>query len=406
MYRAVFDQERLVHMLRQQRLQTKSVTLGIAALLAGGSTLAQTGPVSVQFTDGTGAITGHSVQNLSGAANAYSGMLFYDHTGALGQFQGFNNSTKEYRINNIATGGKINFMLNSQSKFEVLDGAGTVKINNPGTSPHPGGGSVVFPVDISHARFQDGVRIRATSDYGTLTLDGPLGGFLQLAQNGSTRWGIYTDSGNAYLTSYSGTGGFAIAQNTLIGSGTPSSLPDRLTVKGDARVGTSGTNGCVKNFAGTGIIGTCSSDARFKQAVSPFGPMLDKVASLRPVNYRWRASEFPKKGFGPGVQSGLIAQEVEKTLPELVSVDEDGYKTVNYTQLPLLAIQAIKELKADNDRLRATLTAQQRESAKQIAAIASQETAIETLKSRLESQEASLKKILAALEAPATLAQR
>ena len=43
--------------------------------------------------------------------NAYSGMLFYDQNGALGQFQGFNNSTHEYRINNIATGGSINFMI-------------------------------------------------------------------------------------------------------------------------------------------------------------------------------------------------------------------------------------------------------------------------------------------------------
>ena len=46
--------------------------------------------------------TGLAVQNLGGTAHAYSGMLFYDQTGALGQFQGFNNGTHEYRINNIA----------------------------------------------------------------------------------------------------------------------------------------------------------------------------------------------------------------------------------------------------------------------------------------------------------------
>ena len=38
----------------------------------------------------------------AGSATAYSGMLFYDQNGALGQFQGFNNVTHEYRINNIA----------------------------------------------------------------------------------------------------------------------------------------------------------------------------------------------------------------------------------------------------------------------------------------------------------------
>ena len=46
-------------------------------------------------------------------------MLFYDQNGALGQFQGFNNGTHEYRINNIATNGSINFMTGSTSRFIV-----------------------------------------------------------------------------------------------------------------------------------------------------------------------------------------------------------------------------------------------------------------------------------------------
>ena len=50
---------------------------------------------------------------------------------------------------------------------------------------------------------------------------------------------------------------------------------------------------------------------------------------------------------------GLIAQEVEIILPELVDVDEEGYKTVRYgLELQMLAIQAIKELKAENDELK------------------------------------------------------
>ncbi|MFN7976673.1 MAG: tail fiber domain-containing protein [Vicinamibacterales bacterium] len=73
----------------------------------------------VQFTNNTGALTGLAVQNMSSGAAAYSGMLFYDHTGALRQFQGYNNSTGEYRINNIAPNGEINFMLNGESKFRV-----------------------------------------------------------------------------------------------------------------------------------------------------------------------------------------------------------------------------------------------------------------------------------------------
>lgn len=44
-------------------------------------------------------------------------------------------------------------------------------------------------------------------------------------------------------------------------------------------------------------------------------------------------------------------------MPELVTNDEDGYKAVNYSKLPLLATQAIKELKEKNDALERRLAA-------------------------------------------------
>jgi hypothetical protein len=88
----------------------------------------------VSFSDASGGFTGYAVQNRSGGASAYSGMLFYDQNGALELFQGFNNATHEYRINNIATGGTINFMIGSSSKFLVANNgnvqiAGNVTVN-------------------------------------------------------------------------------------------------------------------------------------------------------------------------------------------------------------------------------------------------------------------------------------
>jgi hypothetical protein len=75
----------------------------------------------VRFTSTGGAFTGLAVQNLASTANAYSGMLFYDQNGALAQFQGFNNVTHEYRINNIASGGSINFMAGGSSRFLIAN---------------------------------------------------------------------------------------------------------------------------------------------------------------------------------------------------------------------------------------------------------------------------------------------
>jgi hypothetical protein len=133
-------------------------------------------------------------------------------------------------------------------------------------------------------------------------------------------------------------------------------VPDKFVVFGDARVGTSGTNGCLNNFAGTGIAGTCSSDRRLKKDITPFGPVLTQVAALQPVHYYWRAAEFPDRHFGTSRTYGLVAQDVEQVLPELVVTNDDGYKAVDYSKLPLLTIQAIKELKAENDALKLRVT--------------------------------------------------
>jgi hypothetical protein len=46
---------------------------------------------------------------------------------------------------------------------------------------------------------------------------------------------------------------------------------------------------------------------------------------------------------------------VEQILPELVVTNDDGYKAVDYTKLPLLTIEAVKELKTENDELKRRL---------------------------------------------------
>jgi hypothetical protein len=132
-------------------------------------------------------------------------------------------------------------------------------------------------------------------------------------------------------------------------------VTDKLQVIGDIRVGTTGTNGCVKRFDGGALAGTCSSDRRFKKDITPFGPVLNQLTALQPVHYYWRAEEFPSRHFGNSRSYGLIAQDVEQVLPELVATDGDGYKAVDYSQLPLLTIQAVKELKAENDALKARI---------------------------------------------------
>ncbi len=149
-----------------------------------------------------------------------------------------------------------------------------------------------------------------------------------------------------------------------VGIGT-NSPADKLHVAGDIRIGTNAL-GCVKDADGTVIAGTCFSDLRFKRDVAPFPNLLDKLVKLQPVNFFWRSSEFPQRHFGTEQSYGLIAQEVEAVLPELVSADAEGFKAVNYSKLPLLLLQGMKEqqqlsqqLKQENTELKQQLAAQQ-----------------------------------------------
>ena len=159
------------------------------------------------------------------------------------------------------------------------------------------------------------------------------------------------------LGSISGVNGATAMTDVGIGVTQPAR---RLDVNGIIRVGaTTGTIGCIEDRDGTVIAGTCASDLRFKKNVTPFSTVLENFSKLRPVNYFWRADEFSDQHWGTRQSFGLIAQEVEKLFPELVTLDEKGYRAVNYSKLPLYTIQAVKELKAENDALQQRLEQQQ-----------------------------------------------
>jgi hypothetical protein len=51
------------------------------------------------------------------------------------------------------------------------------------------------------------------------------------------------------------------------------------------------------------------------------------------------------------IEIGLIAFDVEKVLPELVSTDSDGYKSIAYGKLTAVLVEAIKELQQQNDKM-------------------------------------------------------
>jgi len=81
-----------------------------------------------------------------------------------------------------------------------------------------------------------------------------------------------------------------------------------------------------------------TSDVRLKKNIVPLTDALKKVLELQGVTYEWK-----KEGMEKGTQLGLIAQEVEKVIPEVVSTDKEGFKSIQYSVLVAVLIEAVKE---------------------------------------------------------------
>ena len=78
-----------------------------------------------------------------------------------------------------------------------------------------------------------------------------------------------------------------------------------------------------------------TSDFRLKENIQPLSKPIELVNQLEGVRYNFKES---------GNKSiGLIAQEVEKVIPEVVSTDEEGYKSIAYGNLVALLIEVVKE---------------------------------------------------------------
>ena len=94
------------------------------------------------------------------------------------------------------------------------------------------------------------------------------------------------------------------------------------------------------------------SDGRLKDLKGGFDRGLDAITELSPVYYSYKSDNI--RGFNSEkTYIGLIAQDVEKVIPEAVETDEDGYLTLDNDPIIWTMLNAIKELKAENDALKA-----------------------------------------------------
>ena len=88
-----------------------------------------------------------------------------------------------------------------------------------------------------------------------------------------------------------------------------------------------------------------SSDERLKGAIETIPNALDKVCQLDGITFNWNDKAVGKDLVSR--EAGVIAQQVQKVLPEIVTERDTGYLAVKYEKLVPLLIEAIKELRAE-----------------------------------------------------------
>jgi hypothetical protein len=98
------------------------------------------------------------------------------------------------------------------------------------------------------------------------------------------------------------------------------------------------------NGSGLATSWLTTSDRRFKRDIQSIPSALESLNKIEGVSYYWDQSVSKKKSFDNSLQFGFVAQELEEVYPNLVYTDAKGYKSVNYTGMIAVLVQATNEI--------------------------------------------------------------
>lgn len=151
------------------------------------------------------------------------------------------------------------------------------------------------------------------------------------------------DTGLVKLAQYNGQ--VAVSTGTIVAG-------SALSVYGI--ISTIGSGGEIR--ASSEIVAYYSSDARLKENVIVISNPIEMLNQIRGVYFDWTDKHIEERGGADGVfvrkhDVGVIAQEIESILPEIVTTRDNGYKAVKYEKLVPLLIEAIKEQQKTIDTL-------------------------------------------------------
>jgi hypothetical protein len=165
---------------------------------------------------------------------------------------------------------------------------------------------------------------------------------------GSTSVTAFVYSNALYITNSVGA--------VSVGGGPGVVSTDFAVPKGSVSVGNisnSTTDGRID--ASNDIVAFSTSDKKLKKKIKNIPNALEKISQINGVTFEWKKTDEKMKKevhSNEGHDVGVIAQEVEKVLPEVVITRDNGYKAVKYEKIIPLLVESIKELKAEIEELK------------------------------------------------------
>ena len=322
---------------------------------------------------GAGDITGVRLDGDSGSINATSGNFAAAIAGGNAITTSVSEATLTVDHNDTSTQSSVNNSGNTVIQDITLDtyghvtalGSTTLSIPSDNSELDNGAGyttntGTVTGTGVANriARWSTTSNISSVSD---LTFDGVN---LVAGTDGATGGRVRTGDGSSSNPAFSFVGdtntGFYCSTTDTIAASTGGT--QRLTINSNGLKVNSGALGVNTNASSTDgvirasndIVAYYSSDERLKENVKPIENALDKVSKINGVTFDW-IEDMEEFHPNEGNDVGVIAQEIEKVLPEVVETRDSGYKAVKYEKIVPLLIESIKDLKAEIEELKGRL---------------------------------------------------
>jgi hypothetical protein len=286
---------------------------------------------------------------------------------------------------NGITTGRANMLFGAFAGLGITTTSFNVMIGQQAGQQSVGTGNIgigslsLFSIGGATAEYNTAIGFRAMQSSGTVANNtannniaiGRDAGFSMTTGNYNTIIGTFagdlitTGGGNTLIGSGSGESITTGNRNTLIGkyAGTSTltttvALSDglgniqfwatgsRVSLSGSLAVGAVGVSSTVGRIdASNDVVAFSTSDIRLKENIQPIENALHKVSLISGNTFDWKSDpELTILHGFEGRDVGVIAQEIESILPEVVTTRDSGYKAVKYEKLVPLLIEAIKEL--------------------------------------------------------------